>query len=230
MDYYIISLLCIVAIIYTIICSIRVKTTFNKYSKKDSSRHITGAQAAQMVLHQNGVHDVSIQRCSGKLTDHYDPRNNTISLSDDVYDSTSVAAIGVACHEAGHAVQHATAYAPLKIRNLIIPITNFGARFSSLFIMAGLILSYFFVGALFLAEIGIALFAFSTLFQLITLPTEFNASRRAISCITDNSILTQEEQRGAKKVLKAAAMTYVAALALSLLELLRLVAIVNRRR
>ena len=226
MDYYIISLLCIVAIIYTIICSIRVKTTFNKYSKKDSSRHITGAQAAQMVLHQNGVHDVSIQRCSGKLTDHYDPRNNTISLSDDVYDSTSVAAIGVACH----AVQHATAYAPLKIRNLIIPITNFGARFSSLFIMAGLILSYFFVGALFLAEIGIALFAFSTLFQLITLPTEFNASRRAISCITDNSILTQEEQRGAKKVLKAAAMTYVAALALSLLELLRLISIVNNRR
>lgn len=230
MDYYFISLLCIVAIIYTIICSIRVKTTFNKYSKKGSMRHITGAQAAQMVLHQHGVYNVSIQRCSGKLTDHYDPRNNTISLSEDVYDSTSVAAIGVACHEAGHAVQHATAYAPLKLRNLIIPITNFGARFSSLFIMAGLILSYFFVGALFLAKIGIALFAFSTLFQLITLPTEFNASRRAISCITDNSILTQEEQKGAKKVLKAAAMTYVAALALSLLELLRLVSIVNNRK
>ena len=183
-----------------------------------------------MVLHQNGVHDVSIQRCSGKLTDHYDPRNHTISLSDDVYDSTSVAAIGVACHEAGHAVQHATAYAPLKIRNLIIPITNFGARFSSLFIMAGLILSYFFVGALFLAEIGIALFACSTAFQLITLPTEFNASHRAIDCITNSGILTNEEQKGAKKVLKAAAMTYVAALALSLLQLLRLVAIVNRRR
>ena len=230
MDYYVISLLCIVAIVYTIICSIRVKTTFNKYSKKESMRRITGAEAAQMVLHQHGVSNVSIQRCSGKLTDHYDPRNNTISLSDDVYDSISVAAIGVACHEAGHAVQHATSYAPLKLRNLIIPITNFGARFSGLFIFAGLLLSYFFVGALFLAEIGIALFAFSTLFQLITLPTEFNASRRAVACITNGNILTQEEQKGAKRVLKAAAMTYVAALALSLLQLLRLISIVNNRR
>ncbi len=230
MDYYVISLLCIVAIVYTIICSIRVKTTFNKYSKKESMRRITGAEAAQMVLHQHGVYNVSIQRCSGKLTDHYDPRNNTISLSDDVYDSISVAAIGVACHEAGHAVQHATSYAPLKLRNLIIPITNFGARFSGLFIFAGLLLSYFFVGALFLAEIGIALFAFSTLFQLITLPTEFNASRRAVACITNGNILTQEEQKGAKRVLKAAAMTYVAALALSLLQLLRLISIVNNRR
>lgn len=230
MDYMIISLLFIPVIIFTIIASIRVNTTFKKYNKVASLRGITGAQAAAMVLRANGVTDVPIHQVAGNLTDHYNPSDNSLNLSADVYHGTSVAAIGVACHEAGHALQYANAYLPIKIRSAIIPITNFGARFSGLLIMGGLLLSSFgFIGMLFLAELGVILFAFSTFFQLVTLPTEFNASRRAIQCIRESNILAPQEVKDAKKVLTAAAMTYVAALAVSLLQLLRLIAIVNRR-
>ena len=230
MDYFIISLLFIPVLIYTIIASIRVKTTFKKYDKMPSAKNITGAQAAQRVLYANGITDVIIRQIPGDLTDHYNPADNSLNLSAEVYNGTSVAAIGVACHEAGHAMQYAHAYLPIKIRSTIIPVTNFGAKFSGLMIMGGLLLASFgFTPLFFLAELGLILFGFTTLFQLVTLPTEFNASRRAIACIKDSNILVPSEIKGAQKVLKAAAMTYVAALAVSLLQLLRLIYIVRGR-
>lgn len=230
MDYFIISLLFIPVLIFTIIASIKVKTTFKKYDKVKSAKGLTGAQAAQRVLYANGITDVIIRQIPGNLTDHYNPADNSLNLSPEVYNGTSVAAIGVACHEAGHAMQYAHAYLPIKIRAAIIPVTNFGARFSGIMIMGGLLLASFgFTPLFFLAEIGLMLFGFTTLFQLITLPTEFNASRRAISCIKESNILVPSEIKGAKKVLSAAAMTYVAALAVSLLELLRLISIVKGR-
>lgn len=191
-----------------------------------SYRGITGAESARRVLAANGVYDVKIERISGNLTDHFDPRTNTIRLSDSVYGSTSVAAIGVAAHEAGHAVQYATGYAPMKLRSVIIPVTNIGSNLAMPLILLGIVL-----GAPFLAELGILAFSFSTLFQLITVPVEFNASRRAIEAI-ENATTDENEVKGAKKVLKAAALTYVAALAVSLANLLRLIMIVNggRRR
>lgn len=230
MDYLIISILFIPVIIFTIIASVRVKTTFKKYDKVHSASGLTGAQAAQRVLYANGVSDVRINQIAGDLTDHYNPADNSLNLSSDVYHGTSVAAIGVACHEAGHALQYANAYLPIKIRAAIIPVTNFGAKFSGLLITGGLIFASFgWTPLIFLAEIGLILFGFSTMFQLITLPTEFNASKRAIRCIAASNILLPSEIKGAKKVLKAAAMTYVAALAVSLLQLLRLISIVKSR-
>lgn len=220
-------------VIFSMIASASVNSTFNRYSKKLSLRRITGAQAAQRVLSANGVSGVSIQRVSGNLTDHYDPKSNVIRLSDNVYDSTSVAAIGVACHEAGHAVQYAQHYAPIKIRAAIIPITNIGSKLAMPLILLGLLLSlgesvsYGFVYA------GIACFGLSAVFQLVTLPVEFNASRRAMQTIAYTDLLTEDEQKGARKTLTAAAMTYVAALAVSLAQLLRLIIIFgggNRRR
>ena len=231
MDYYIISLACIPVLIFTIIASIRVKSTFNKYHKVASRRNMTGAEAARRVMLSKGVTDVTIRPIAGDLTDHYDPRDNSLNLSHDVYFGTSVAAIGVACHEAGHAIQYANAYFPIRIRASLIPITNFGARCSGLLIFGGLLLASFgFTPLLFLAELGVLLFSFSTIFQLVTLPTEFNASKRAIQGIQESNILATDEVKSAKKVLTAAAMTYVAALAMSLLQLLRLIAIVNRRK
>lgn len=231
MDYYIISLAFIPVLIFTIIASIRVKSTFNKYHKVASRRNITGAEAARRVMLAKGVTDVTIRPIAGDLTDHYDPRDNSLNLSHDVYFGTSVAAIGVACHEAGHAIQYANAYFPIRIRASLIPITNFGARCSGLLIFGGLLLASFgFTPLLFLAELGVLLFSFSTIFQLVTLPTEFNASKRAIQGIQESNLLTTDEVKSAKKVLTAAAMTYVAALAMSLLQLLRLIAIVNRRK
>lgn len=231
MDYYIISLAFIPVLIFTIIASIRVKSTFNKYHKVASRRNITGAEAARRVMLAKGVTDVTIRPIAGDLTDHYDPRDNSLNLSHDVYFGTSVAAIGVACHEAGHAIQYANAYFPIRIRASLIPITNFGARCSGLLIFGGLLLASFgFTPLLFLAELGVLLFSFSTIFQLVTLPTEFNASKRAIQGIQESNILATDEVKSAKKVLTAAAMTYVAALAMSLLQLLRLIAIVNRRK
>ncbi len=217
-------------IIFTIIASIKVKTTYNKYSKQLSQSRLSGAQAARQVLYSQGVTDVAIHEISGELTDHYNPRDNSLNLSSAVYHGTDVAAIGVACHEAGHALQYANAYLPIKIRNAIIPITNFGSRFSGLFVMAGILLSVLGLHCIWIAEIGVILFGCCTLFQLITLPTEFNASRRAMRHIQDCNILTRAEQKGTRKVLTAAAMTYVAALAVSLLELLRLIYIVNGHR
>ncbi len=210
--------------------SSNVNSTFRKYSQQMSVRRITGAEAAQRVLRNNGVQGVRIERVSGKLTDHYDPRTNVIRLSQDVYDNISTAAIGVACHEAGHAVQYAVGYAPIKLRAAIIPVTNFGSRLAMPLILLGLLFSAFGQMAESLIYLGIACFGLSLVFQLVTLPVEFNASRRALQAIEDGGILTAEEQQGAKKTLTAAALTYVAATAVSLAQLLRLIAIFGGRR
>ena len=210
--------------------SSRVNSTFQKYSKQISLRRITGADAAQRVLRANGVSGVNIQRVSGNLTDHYDPKTNVIRLSDSVYDSASVAAIGVACHEAGHAVQYAQSYGPIKLRAAIIPVTNFGSRLAMPLILLGLLLSAFAETSYTLVYLGIACFGLSLVFQLVTLPVEFNASRRAMRAIHDAQLLTAEEQRGARKTLTAAAMTYVAATAVALANLLRLLVLFGGRR
>ena len=209
-----------------------VNTTFKKYSTQYSLRRLTGAEAAQRVLQANGVQGVRIERVSGNLTDHFDPKTNVIRLSDSVYSSTSTAAIGVACHEAGHAVQYAVNYAPIKLRAAIIPITNFGSRIAMPLILAGILFSSLGTMSDTLVYLGIAAFGLSLVFQLVTLPVEFNASRRALQAIESTRILTEEEQRGAQKTLRAAAMTYVAATAVALAQLLRLIAIFGggRRR
>ena len=217
-------------LILSLWASSSVKSTFNRYSTQYSSRRITGADAAQRVLHNNGVHNVRIERVAGNLTDHFDPKTNVIRLSDGVYDSTSTAAIGVACHEAGHAVQYATNYAPIKLRAAIIPITNFGSKLAMPLILLGIVLSFLGNFSYALVYLGIACFSLSLIFQLVTLPVEFNASRRAVRAISDAGILTQQELSGAKKTLKAAAMTYVAATAVSLAQLLRLIVLFGGRR
>lgn len=216
-------------IILSMWASSSVNSTFKKYSKVLSSRRITGAEAAQRVLFANGVRNVRIERVGGNLTDHYDPKTNVIRLSDSVHNSTSVAAIGVACHEAGHAVQYAQNYAPIKLRAAIIPITNIGSKLAMPLILLGIVLSFLGNFSYTLVYLGIAAFGMSLVFQLVTLPVEFNASRRAIRAIEDGNILTEEEQRGAKKTLKAAAMTYVAATAVALAQLLRLVILFGGR-
>lgn len=203
--------------------SANVNSTFQRYSKQYSSRGMTAAEAAQRVLAANGVTGVSVQRISGNLTDHFDPKANVIRLSDSVYSSTSTAAIGVACHEAGHAVQYAQNYAPIRLRSVIIPVTNFGSKIAMPLILLGVILSSFFYESYALIYLGIACFGLSFLFQVVTLPVEFNASRRAMQAIEDSNLLTQQEQVGARKTLRAAAMTYVAATAVAAAQLLRLV-------
>ena len=218
------------AVLFALWASSHVNTTFTKYSKQFNSRQLTGAQAARYVLDRNGCRDVRIERIAGNLTDHYDPKSNVIRLSDSVYNSTSSAAVGVACHEAGHAIQYAENYAPIKMRAAIIPITNIGSKLAVPLIMLGLVLCSMEPAWIGIAYVGIACFGLSTVFQLLTLPTEFNASNRAIAAIENSNLLRDEELVGAKKVLKAAAMTYVAALAVSLMQLLRLLLIVNRRR
>ena len=216
-------------IIFSLWASSSVNSTFKRYSSVLSSRRITGAQAAQRVLSGNGVTNVRIERIAGNLTDHYDPRTNVIRLSDSVYDSPSVAAIGVACHEAGHAVQYAQNYAPIKLRAAIIPITNIGSKLAMPLILAGLLLTVLGSFSNTLVMLGIACFGFSVVFQLVTLPVEFNASRRAMDAIEQTGILTEDEQRGAKKTLQAAAMTYVAATAVALSQLLRLILLFGNR-
>lgn len=213
--------------------SANVNATFRRFSQQYSMRHVTGAQAAQRVLSANGVSGVRIERVSGNLTDHFDPRTNVIRLSDSVYDSTSTAAIGVACHEAGHAVQYAQDYGPIRLRAAIIPVTNIGSRLAMPLILLGLVLNYMSGLSYFFVYLGIACFGLSLLFQLVTLPVEFNASRRAMQAIEMAGLLTEEEQRGAGKTLRAAALTYVAATATALAQLLRLLVIFgnhNRRR
>ena len=226
MTYFVLVLPCIILSLWA---SSNVKNTFNRYSSQHSMRRITGAQAAQRVLSANGVGGVRIERVSGDLTDHYDPRTNVIRLSDSVYDSTSVAAIGVACHEAGHAVQYAQNYAPIKLRAAIIPVTNIGSKLAMPLILIGILLSIFGELSYTLVYLGIGCFALSLVFQLITLPVEFNASRRAMQAIESSGILTDNEQTGARKTLTAAALTYVAATALALAQLLRLIAIFGNR-
>lgn len=218
------------AVIFAMWASANVNGTFKKYAKIHSRKGITGAEAARRVLDSKGLTNVRIERVSGNLTDHYDPKTNVIRLSDSVYSDTSEAAIGVACHEAGHAMQYAESYAPIKLRNAIIPVTNIGSKLSIPLVLVGIFLSYLSDYLIIFAYVGIICFAFSTVFQLVTLPTEFNASRRALAAIDDCGILDSEERSGAKKVLSAAALTYVAALAVSLMQLLRLITLVNRRR
>ena len=225
--YLVIVLPCILLSLWA---SARVNSTFKRYSNQISTRRITGADAAQRVLNANGVWGVRIERVSGNLTDHYDPKRNVIRLSDSVYSSCSTAAIGVACHEAGHAVQYAQNYFPIKIRAAIIPITNFGSKLAMPLILLGLVLSFMANLSFTLVYLGIACFALSLVFQLITLPVEFNASRRAMETIDQAELLTAEERRGAKKTLKAAAMTYVAAVAVALAQLLRLILLFGGRR
>lgn len=210
--------------------SANVNSTFKKYAQQFSIRRLTGAEAAQRVLAANGVRGVRIDRVSGNLTDHFDPKTNVIRLSDNVYNSTSTAAIGVACHEAGHAVQYAQNYGPIKLRAAIIPITNFGSKIAMPLILIGILLSALGDISYTFVYLGIAAFSLSLVFQLITLPVEFNASRRAMQSIESANILTEEEQRGARKTLTAAAMTYVAATAVSLAQLLRLIMIFGGRR
>ena len=227
MTYVVLVLPCL---ILAMIASYRVKSTFKKYSEQISQRRITGAEAAQRVLNANGVRNVRIERVPGELTDHYDPKANVIRLSGTVYDNPSTAASGVACHEAGHAVQYAQSYAPIKLRAAIIPVTNFGSKLAMPLILLGIILNFLGEISYTFIYLGIACFGLSLVFQLITLPVEFNASRRALVAIEENEILTQEELKGARKTLSAAAMTYVAATAVALAQLLRLIMLFGRRR
>lgn len=217
-------------ILLSLWASSNVNSTFKKYSKQYSSRRLTGAEAAQRVLSANGVRGVRIERVSGNLTDHYDPKTNVIRLSDSVYSDTSTAAIGVACHEAGHAVQYAESYGPIKIRAAIIPLTNFGSRIAMPLILAGILMTFLGSFSDTLVYLGIGAFAMSLVFQIVTLPVEFNASRRAMAAIENSNLLTAEEQRGARKTLTAAAMTYVAATAVALAQLLRLMVLFGGRR
>ena len=203
-------------LILSVYAQIKVSSTFNRYGKVANRRRITGAQAAYEVLRSNGVTGVDIRPCSGSLTDHYDPRSNTIYLSQPVYNAATVSAVGVAAHEAGHAVQYAQAYGPIQVRSAIIPVTQFGSKFAFIALMLGLVLYSQPVFAL-----GIALFGLTALFQLVTLPVEFNASARALRTIDGALHQDEEERRGAKRVLTAAALTYVAALLMSLVQLLR---------
>ena len=220
------------AVIFSLWASARVSSTFKKYSKVHNSRGLTADAAARYILDRNGLRNVRIERISGELTDHYDPTNNVIRLSDSVYGNSSAAAIGVACHETGHAIQHATGYKPVKIRTAIVPITNFGSKLSVPLIIVGLLLASFSEVFIMLAYFGVICFSLCVVFQLVTLPTEFDASKRALRCIEENGLLAGDELSGAKKTLSAAAMTYVAALATSIMQLLRLVIIVsgNNRR
>ena len=223
------------AFIFALIAQYRVKRAFEWGSRVKTARGITGAQTARRILDEYGLFHISIERVGGELTDHYDPKEAKIFLSDAVYSSTSAAAVGVAAHEAGHAVQYAQDYFPIRIRTAIIPMTRIGAGLAMPLFLIGLFVSYFYIQAAnplsdLLMVSGITLYSFSTLFQLATLPVEFNASRRALKIIDGWGTLTKEEHRVAGQVLSAAAMTYVAALATSLLSLWRLIFIFRRRR
>lgn len=228
--------LVVIAMLLSLLAGARVNSTFKKYSRVRNRRGMTGADAARAVLAANDVSGVRIERVAGNLTDHYDPKSNVIRLSKDVYDAATPAAVGVAAHEAGHAVQYARGYVPIRVRAAIVPITNIGSRISMPLIFLGLIMmsieatapiSDFFY---YVAVFGALCYGMCVVFQLVTLPTEFNASRRAVRAIEQSELLTPDESRGAKRVLTAAAMTYVAALAVSLMQFLRLLLLVGGRR
>lgn len=223
-DYYYIILV-IPAMILAMWAQFKVKSTYNKFSQVRNTKGITGAYAAQAVLTHYGINDVRIEQVSGKLSDHYDPKAKVIRLSTDVYGGSSIAAVGIACHEAGHAAQHAENYAPIKVRNTLVPVCNIGSALGIPLALLG-----YFLGFEPLISIGLLLYAAISLFHLVTLPVEFNASRRAIRVIDETGLLYGEETDGAKKVLKAAAMTYVASLIVALANLLRLVLRFNNRR
>ena len=224
MLYYATGVIMIPVLLFSFYCQIKVKRAFRRYSSVHAMCGMTGAQAAARLLQLNGITDVQIRQIGGTLTDYYDPKNKEICLSGDVYNATSVAAIGVACHEAGHACQHAQGYAPLKIRNAAIPATRIGSSLGIPLVLLGMVFTW-----RPLILVGIVLYALVALFQLLTLPVEFNASRRALQTIESTGILTEEEQKGARKTLTAAAMTYVAATATALAQLLRLIVLFGRR-
>ncbi len=214
----------LVLMLFASVASMRVRSTFNKYHQVRNMRGYTGAQAAEYILRQNGIYDVRVERISGHLTDHYDPRTKTIRLSEPVYNNNSVASVSVACHEAGHAMQHADAYVPLKLRSAILPVAQFGSQALWPMFFAGMLLSMNI-----LITVGILFFSFSVLFQFITLPVEFNASSRALAMMDAHGILADDENKHAKKVLNAAAMTYVAAAAMALGQLVRMILLSKRR-
>ena len=218
-------ILIIIAAIISLIAQWRVNSAFSKYSRVASMSGMTGAQAGRMVLQSNGINDVSVQRISGKLTDHYNPSTKVLNLSESVYGSTSVAAIGVAAHECGHAIQHARGYFPLSLRTALVPVANIGSQLSWVFIIVGAILSFNQT----LITIGIIMFSAAVLFQLVTLPVEFNASARALEQLESNGILYRDEVSQTRKVLSAAALTYVAAAATAILQLLRLIILFGGR-
>ena len=226
--YYVMGIVVLPAFIFALICQASVKSNYSKYSRIASKSGMTGADAAYRLLQLNGITDVRIQRISGNLSDHYDPSKKVICLSEGVFDSTSIAAIGIACHEAGHACQHAQSYFPLQVRNIVIPATRIGSSLGVPICLIGL-----FIKNEYIAYIGIIMYAFVAVFQLITLPVEFNASKRALATIRENHFLYDDEYTGAKKVLTAAALTYVAALATAIATILRLLLVVRfggRRR
>lgn len=218
-------ILIIIAAIISLIAQWRVNSAFSKYSRVASMSGMTGAQAARMILQSNGINDVSVKRISGKLTDHYNPSTKVLNLSESVYGSTSVAAIGVAAHECGHAIQHARGYFPLSLRTALVPVANIGSQLSWVFIIVGAILSFNQT----LITIGIIMFSAAVLFQLVTLPVEFNASARALEQLESNGILYRDEVSQTRKVLSAAALTYVAAAATAILQLLRLIILFGGR-
>lgn len=222
-DYYYLVLV-IPALIIAGWAQMRVSTTFSKYSHVHCTRRLTGEQAARRILDANGLNNIRIEHIRGNLTDHYDPSSGVVRLSDSVYNSDSVAAVGVAAHECGHAVQHATHYSPLVFRNAIIPITNFGSKISIPLVIIGL-----FMGYQTLTNIGLLLFSLVAIFQLVTLPVEFNASSRALATLEHAEYLDSTELQGSKRVLQAAALTYVAALLVTVAQLLRLVLISRNR-
>lgn len=221
-------ILVLIGVILSLIASARVKSTFSKYSQMRNSRGMTGAEAAEQVLHGAGIYDVRIEHVSGNLTDHYDPRSKVLRLSDTVYGQTSVAAVGVAAHECGHAIQHAKGYGPLKFRNTLVPVANFGAKIAWPLILIGLLINS--ESSWFIMQAGIIAFSLAVLFQLVTLPVEFNASNRAVRVLADRGMMFGEEIVAAKKVLNAAALTYVAGAAASILQLLRLIILTGGRR
>ena len=218
-------ILIIPALLFGLWAQSQVKINYEKYSKIRTMRGMTGAEVAELILQQNGIYDVEVRHISGNLTDNFNPKNKTINLSDGVYGSSSIAALGVAAHEAGHAVQHAVNYKPIRIREMIIPVTQIGSWLYLPIIMLGFVFA-----SQYLVNLGIILFSFIAIFQLATLPVEFNASDRAIKTLEGSGILYGDEITGAKKVLKAAALTYVAALVSSLAQLLRLILIFGGRR
>lgn len=219
--------LVLIGAVLSLLASAKVKTTFNKYAKVRSKSGLTGAQAAERILQTAGIFDVSVQHISGSLSDHYDPKNKVLRLSDSVYGSSSVAAVGVAAHECGHAIQHQQSYVPLHLRTAIVPVANLGSTLAWPLILIGLLFSRN-TGST-LISLGILCFSLSVLFQLVTLPVEFNASARAVRILADTGILSRDEVQGTKKVLSAAAMTYVASAAAVILQLLRLIILFGGR-
>lgn len=218
----------LIGVVICMLASANVNRTFQKYSRIRSHSGMTGREAAERLLHANGIYDVTVQHVAGNLTDHYDPRNKTLNLSDSTYASTSVAAIGVAAHECGHAVQHANGYAPLKIRGSLVPVANFGSTLAWPLILIGFLIQG--NASVLLINLGILLFSAAVLFQIVTLPVEFNASSRALKSVETNGILYTEEVADTRKVLRAAALTYVASAASAILQLLRLILISGGRR